>query len=386
MNILFVSYTFPPASSGVGTYVYNMALALCAAGHNVAVATGKVDGLAVEERINGINVYRCYSLEELWSPQVASIILDLAVKVQADVIEGADYLGEVSEILKCRERPLVVTKMHSCNVHSVLSESQAWYKWQRVTISIARLRAFRQTRAELACIEKADAVLSPSHALFDACSRQNIRLPLRRAVVPNPFKIPKHTPAPLKEQSAVPTILFVGRLDMGKGIGYLPSMLKIILSQIPNATLEIAGGDSYARGLGSLRKWLFHRFEKAGVSGRVHWLGHLDSDTLDQAYKRAWIQIIPSRWDTFPGVALEGMARAKALIVSCNGGLPEMMKGTLNIIEDPRSDSFSEGVVRLLSDDKVREQAGYSGYIKLLNDYSPVNVARAYTETIQNWT
>ena len=54
--------------------------------------------------------------------------------------------------------------------------------------------------------------------------------------------------------------------------------------------------------------------------------------------------ILPSRWDNFPTVLLEAMARSRPVVSSPNGGMPEMLEGTLCQAVDPSTPAFADEV------------------------------------------
>jgi glycosyltransferase involved in cell wall biosynthesis len=386
MNVVFFSWEYPPNGAGVGSYVYHMSRTLVQSGHRVLVVTGHRPGEGDEScEEEGVVVRRCYGWEELRERRVGELVLAAARDFGADFIEGADHLGELASLMHVADRPPLMVRMHSCNVHRVLHASQAWYRWQRVLIWLSCMRMWRQVRAERQTIARADAVVAPSRRLLDASLSQGLRLPEVRGVVPNPYVVPPGRYAACADESLTPTLLFVGRLDMGKGIGYLPELMRSVRASFPEAILEIAGGDSYARGVGSLRHWLESQFESVGVAAGVRWLGHLGLDELDAAYRRAWVQVVPSRWDTFPGVVLEGMARAKPLVVSPHGGIPEMVDGAGAQVADPATEAFAEAVQRYIGDRALRQETGEQSRKRVLDTYSPARVGEQYMEFVDRW-
>jgi glycosyltransferase involved in cell wall biosynthesis len=385
MKILFHSWEYPPNGSGVATYVSNMSRALVQLGHEAMVVTGCACGEEARSVCEGVQIRRCYGWDDVRSGSTAERVLELADEFGADVIEVADHLGQAAALARYPKRPPLLVRMHSCNVHRVLHASQAWYPWQRLMIQLACLRNWRQVRAERIGIAEADAVLASSQRLLDVSVAQGLRMPASRGAVPNPYVMPSLAFEPTADEATVPTIIFVGRLDMGKGIGYLPKILQRVAQRIPNVRLEIAGGDSFARGLGSLRSWLQRRFSQAGVLENVRFLGRIGPDDLDQAYRRAWVQIIPSRWDTFPGVALEGMARGKPIVASPHGGMPEMLEGTVCGTALPESYEFVKLVFAQMDDVSLRRQAGASLKEKVLNAYSPEVVVAEYVAKLKGW-
>lgn len=385
MRILFYSWEYPPNGSGVATYVDNMSRTLVQLGHQVMVATGHANGFPEQSTRDGVVIRRCYDWRDVRSTSTGERILHLAHEFNADLIEAGDHLGQSATILGDRSRPPVMVRMHSCNVHNVLQRSQVWYFWQYLTIGIARMRLWSQVKAEARSLAFADAVLASSQALLNASVSQGLTLPAVKGAVPNPYVMPGSICEATKDELDVPTLLFVGRIDIGKGIGYLPGIMKRLVERIPTVQLQIAGGDSYARFLGSMRTWLQNRFADAGVADHVRFLGHLSWEDLDEAYRRSWVQVIPSRWDTFPGVALEAMARKKPVIASPNGGLPEMLQNTGMPVLDPSKSAFVDEIVRLLRDRSLRKELGVAGYQRVCDHYSPLVVGQQYMEFLSSW-
>lgn len=106
--------------------------------------------------------------------------------------------------------------------------------------------------------------------------------------------------------------LFVGSLTTEKGIDLLISAFKGI--KVPDKTLTLVGAKH-----GSLPD----RFEE--VPG-VTFAGYLFSDSLRDAYQRADVLVLPSRWDGFGLVVAEAMATGTPVIVSSAVGAKDLVK------------------------------------------------------------
>lgn len=376
MKVLFHCWEFPPNGTGVGTYVAQMTRALEGEGHRCVIVTGRADGYPEDVRNEHGRVLRLYDRSDLGAPWVARRVLETARAEGVDWIEGADHLGECAPLLRAPCRPPVVVRVHNSNPIRVVRSAEALYGWQRATLAIALWRNRRRYRAEKAMLERADAGCVPCRRLRDELVRQGCRRAEAFTVVP-------YAVAPVPARSAegpVPTILFAGRIAIGKGIHLLPGVLRAALSRRPDAVLEIAGGDSYARGLGSLQDWLRRRF--GDLSGRVRFLGRLGPGDMDAAYRRAWVLVTPSLWDNFPNVMLEAMVRGVPVVASCRGGMPEMLEGTGCPAVEPHSPALAEAVVRFLADEGLRRRAGAAARCRALSAYSPAGIARQYIEAV----
>jgi glycogen synthase len=378
-NILFHSWAYFPNGGGVGSYFFNIAQALADHGHNVTVLTGRVAGLPEEEKNGNITILRRYREDQIGSKAVLQLVLDIIDRYSIDFIEGADYLGDCSTLLDVKKRPPVLIKVHGCNILNAVYESQILFFWQRLFIRIAFLRNWPLILREKKSIERADFLTAPSLRIIQELEKQGIHMPTQRLVIPNPIPIDRFDEQ--NQEAPVPTLLLVARLDIGKGVQYIPSILKQLIKEFPDLVLEIAGGDSYARGLGHLKEWLVKA--TADLAHHLSFLGHLDKNELSKAYKRSWVVIVPSRWDNFPTVVLEAMSLGKPVVASPHGGMPEMLTGTFCKTALPDTDAFAEEIACLLRNEDLRKKAGISMIRKARADYAPEVIASIYTDLIE---
>lgn len=381
MKVLLVTWEYPPNGAGIGGYVRQMGEALAACGHRAVILTGRVPGLPEKQETPAGLVLRQYDVPDVGAESFADQALAVAREHGVDWIEGADHWGELACLLR-RSHPIpVVIKAHSSNVLRVMWESQILHEWQRPLIHLARLKVRKRISDEATCLSKADALVAPSRRILDELARQGTPLPAHHAVVPNPISAPGGEKA--GSESPDPTLLLAGRIDIGKGIQYLPELLERLSPRFPGLRLEIAGPDTHARGLGSMQGWLTKRL--GSLTSRVRFHGRLTAESLAEAYDRAWVVIVPSRWDNFPTVVLEAMVRGRPIVASPNGGMPEMLQGTACPIVDPsRGEAFADAVAGLLSSAERRREAGASAKTRSLKEYSPEAVVPRYVNFIRS--
>lgn len=375
MNIAYFTSAFPPQGFGVGHYVGEMSRALREAGCGVTIITARVAGCPDVADTEHGRVLRLYDYPAGLTPALYRQVVDCARQAQADVIEGTDYLGECAGLLSIKARPPLLIKMHSSDALRVLRESQIQFAWQRPLLWLALLRKWRRLVGEYRVLQRADLLLATSQRGLRELEQQFSRLPSLRCAIPNPILPPSGW---RNQERDAPTILLAGRLDMGKGLAYLPEIMRAVVRQCPNVVLEIAGADSYARGLGSLKSWLEKQL--GPLQAQVRFLGALDRSGMEEAFRRAWVVMVPSRWDNFPSVVLEAMVREKAIVASPHGGMPEMLAGTDCAIAAPHSPEFAGRIVRYLQDPVLRHQAGVSACKKAVTEYAPAHIAQKYLE------
>lgn len=373
MNILFYNWEYPPQGSGIGRYNELLTKALRSSGHFCVIVTSAARGCPQIEKIENGIICRVCAKEAMGTPETAQQALALAQHHRIHLIEGADHLGHCAALLRETNRPPVCVKLHYNDVLHDLRYAQAAYFWQRPLIWLACVRQRQRLIAERFSIETADFVTAPSQAILDRARAQGLRLPVSAAVLPNPVDLPKFWQ---NAEANRPTLLLVSRVDFGKGIQYLPSLLQKVRQRFPSAVLEIAGADSSVKGMPSLLRWLTSRIEGEMFS----YLGVLSREALDEAYRRAWVVLSPSRWDTFPNSVLEAMARSKAVTASPFGGAQEMLSGTENPVARPDSSAFAEAACQLIADGELRRRAGVQGRSKAELEYAPGKTAKDYVQ------
>lgn len=114
-------------------------------------------------------------------------------------------------------------------------------------------------------------------------------------------------------------IFYFGRLSDEKGVCFLIEALQKVKNE--KLKLKIAGNGP---SLEKLRK----KVEKLKLGERVEFLGFLDKKEVNSYIDKAKAMVMPSIWpENMPYSLLEAMARAKIVIASRVGGMPELIDG-----------------------------------------------------------
>jgi glycosyltransferase involved in cell wall biosynthesis len=376
MHILFYCFEYPPQCAGVGAYMQNMAQGLVAAGHQATVVTCHVAGLPEICEEEGVIVHRCYDYREIRSKFITEKVLHIASELNVDWIEGADHMGECAPLLSNNKRPPVVVKVHNCNAIKVVREALILYPWQRIMLWLAIFKTFNQFFAERKSITKADVLIAPSTKIIEALRRQKITLPGKVFNIANPINAFIKSPSLHVVQEK--KILFAGRLCFGKGVHLIPELMKFLRGS--GVVLEIAGADSYARGIGSVKSWLQDKL--SNDAEQVHFLGRIPRDEMARVIQNTRLVIVPSRWDNFPTVILEAMKFSKPVVASIHGGMSEMLEGTGCPVCDLDGDDFFETVAQLVRSKSTSELLGRNMRNKLLTSYVPEIIVPEYINSI----
>lgn len=169
-----------------------------------------------------------------------------------------------------------------------------------------------------------------------------------------PFPVQWMDSAEVTPLTSEPCVLFAGRLEKGKGIHVLLKGLSKVKETVPSVRLLIAGDGSFRKSLEALT-------EELGLCDRVSFLGWLEPEALQQAYRKTWVLVLPSIWEEGLGMVLvEAGLMGRPVIGSDLGGIRDVithgMSGFLVQPGDPVS--LADAIVAVSSDRHRCEQMG----------------------------
>ena len=113
-------------------------------------------------------------------------------------------------------------------------------------------------------------------------------------------------------------ILYVGRLDKGKGLNYLFKAFLKVIKKYPDTILSLAGEGEYRSDLETLAKDL-------GILNNVIFLGYVENNQLPFLYNAADLFILPSLSEGVPVSCIEAMACETPVIGTSVGGISDLM-------------------------------------------------------------
>ncbi|MBU4502983.1 MAG: glycosyltransferase family 4 protein, partial [Nanoarchaeota archaeon] len=138
-------------------------------------------------------------------------------------------------------------------------------------------------------------------------------------------------------------LLFIGRLEKGKGLGTLIKAFAKAKTYGPILYLKIAGA-------GSLEKELKEMVEHMKIPN-VKILGFKHGEELEDLTKNAKAIVIPSElYENYPFAGLEAMAYGKPIIASRIGGIPEQVEdGVTGFLFEPFDENDLAAKIDLLN-------------------------------------
>ena len=148
-----------------------------------------------------------------------------------------------------------------------------------------------------------------------------------------------------------------------KGLDTLIEAAALARREIPDLEVTIAGG-------GRLRPALEDQARRAGLSGRVSFLGHRED--VAEVLRGLDLFVLPSRSEAFPNAVIEAMAMALPIIATSVGGVPEMLEhGRTGILVPPgRPDALAAAIVDLARRPERARDLGRQARIEAAGRYS----------------
>jgi glycosyltransferase involved in cell wall biosynthesis len=161
-------------------------------------------------------------------------------------------------------------------------------------------------------------------------------------------------------------VLFVGRLSRQKDLAAWLAVAARVARAEPRAVFEIVGDGPERPELERLAKSL-------GITERVGFTGFVPNARLAEIYASASVLLLTSRYEGFGRVAVEAYAHGTPVVSTAVVGVTEIVDdGATGFIRDRGDlDGLAECVVRLLRDDRLRQQMGERGRIRVTERFEP---------------
>lgn len=120
-------------------------------------------------------------------------------------------------------------------------------------------------------------------------------------------------------------VLFVGRFEPRKGFDIAASVAKYIAAAACNAEITFAGGD-----LEEIKHFYADEYDALMSNPAVTFAGKVSRKGLDDLYRGCDVVLMPSRYESFGLVAIEGMSAGKPVLALAVGGLKEVVTNGWN--------------------------------------------------------
>jgi rhamnosyl/mannosyltransferase len=162
------------------------------------------------------------------------------------------------------------------------------------------------------------------------------------------------TSEPVAPLPDAPRALFVGVLERYKAFDVLADAWRQVAAELPDATLHVVGQGALA----PLAEALV-----AEYPARVEWSTRLSAEAVSGALDAATLLVLPSRSEGMGRVVIEAGCRARAVVGSHVGGIPDVVvDGETGALVPPGDVGALAGeLARVLGDRALAERLGAEG-------------------------
>lgn len=344
MKILFLSGLYPPHTKGGGEVsTHYIARGLRSRGHDVHVITG--GKRSSEAMVDGVPVRRlplpftAKPLLEQWHSRRLAVGLAEAIDPATfDIIHAHDFrtalalaeLGWKNGMATARDYAQVCGTTNNIlwdGSRCTCSWSDIWRNHRVVEASWAR-KPFRiwqylyNISYRKAAFRALPAQIFISRAQKEEIAAQQDLAGQLTQVIYNPVPESYLNGAPVDPVKG--TVLYVGTVEMYKGVGLLIQAWQRVAKDLPNAHLRIVGE-------GAQRAEYERLVQKLGLQYRVTFSGRVAHDQLRRRYDEAHVVVAPHMWiEPFGRTVAEAMARGRVVVTADAGGPAEMIQDEVN--------------------------------------------------------
>ena len=351
MHILMISDVYFPRINGVSTSIQIFRNELIAMGHRVTLVVPDYGDNCVAEDVIRVPARKIILDPEdrmMHMKKVRALLPYL--KTQAiDVVHiQTPFLAHYLGVYLAKE-----LNVPSVESYHTFFEEYLYHYVPFVPKTWMRVLARRFTRKQCNAV---DQIIIPSTAMRAVLSNYGVKQPM--SIIPTGMDLKKFGQCNgerFRQQYQIaakrPTLVHIGRVAHEKNIGFLLNMLAVLVKNVPDVLLVIAGEGP---ALASLKK----RVSELALTASVLFVGYLDrSSTLLDCYCAGDVFVFGSRTETQGLVLLEAMALGIPVVSTAVMGTIDILeprKGALIAPEEPTT--FAELVQKLLDNVFLREK------------------------------
>jgi glycosyltransferase involved in cell wall biosynthesis len=152
-------------------------------------------------------------------------------------------------------------------------------------------------------------------------------------------------------------ILFVGTIEPRKNLPLLFAAYERIVARRPDVPALVLAGRTVEQSAGILQDLA----RRAGLAGRVRYLGYIGDDERERLYREASMLVLPSLEEGFGMTAVEAMQIGVPVIASRRGALPEVVGDAGTLIDPTREIDLARAIEDLLADPDKRLRHAEAG-------------------------
>ena len=387
MRVLHLTTEFPPVIyGGLGTAVGGLVTASSFAGIEAAVLLVGAGGdpsyrcpaLMGDETTNeaDIRFVAGIHVHPVSHPDAESYALRLIQDWQADVLHlHVFWLWPLARSLRARTGVRIIYTVHSLD--------RAEYELGQ---GPAECLGQWETQAEL--IGSADLIVALTRSEESLIAEYCPQVSDRIRVIGNGIEDTAGAREAVRRRGwdDMPLILFTGRFVERKGIREFLAAAALVLKQRPAVRFVLAGGHRHCDGASMARYWMPD--DLRDYDDRIHFTGWLTAEELTGWYRRADILAVPSWYEPFGMVVLEGMLYGLPIVASDIGGPAEILEHERTALLVPPRDpvALARSFLMLVDAPRLRRELGLAAARAVRQEWLYARVVQkmktAYAESI----
>jgi glycosyltransferase involved in cell wall biosynthesis len=375
-----LSWEYPPrVIGGLARVVSSLSKELASIGFDVHVVTADHPGTLEHEVVGQVNIHRVKTQTDTtpdfltWVSRLNFGLLQYALQLQRklpfSIVHAHDWMvADAAWVMKLGFGLPMVSTIHATEagrMHGIHNDLQRYIHQME----------WRLTYESWEVIVNSQHMYTELQHLFSLPANKIVVIP--NGTDPEEFNF-SFDQTELRNSFASPSepiVLYVGRLVMEKGVQILLDAAPKVLSACPGTQFLIVGAGYYLDELKRQAHYL-------GIDKHVHFLGYVSDAQLLRLYKIAAAVCIPSLYEPFGIVALEGMAAGVPVITSDTGGLRDFVEHMVTGITTYTGDSASLawGLLEVLRNPELAARLSRDAYQKVQHIYNWKVIAQRTSE------
>lgn len=397
LRIVLITADFPPmANGGIGTLMKNVSMGLAELGHEIHVVSRSVAETVDFEDGTWVHRIRPRIYEPLCV--IGNRVLDLppGIKDWAGTAKGrvefiASEFGPVDVVvspiwdlegccaLASSQWKSVVT-LHTTYAMSVDTHPDWTEQGDYFENFIKKMIA-----AEKALLEFSPMLLANSSGLVDTLETVYgiDKKALKLATVPHgvrDFRLPARSIQSCEEVRG----LFVGRLELRKGVDLLFEVLPQVFDLLPSFSFDLVGDDTIPiYGAGTLLDRYCDALAPYIAQGRLRVHGKVEDAALPRFYNDCDFFVAPSRFESFGLILAEALSCGKPVIACAAGGMVEVVGDAGFLAEPGDAGTLKTHLITLASNRELRQSLGLKARDRYERLFSVDRMARKISSILE---
>ncbi len=367
MRICMILSTPLPPREGIGFYVWNLSQQLRSNGHEVHVITRHQRGMATQENVDGITIWR----PPFWP------VYPFHVHVHGQYVQRlVQHLEPQTDVFHLHTPlvyPVVTSKPMLVTVHTPLISDIASIPANNRLAWLTKLQGPVSYRLERQLFARADKLTAVATSVAEELRDYGIAAQDVR-VLGNGVDTEVFFPSPDGPERDQPYFLTTGRLGLRKGLEDLIACAALVREHAPNYRFLVAG-------TGPLEGELRANIARHGLQEHVVLLGHIgERARLAELYQKATAYVHTAHYEGLSTALIEAMGSGRPVIATGVSGALDVVaheqNGLLVPVRAPQQ--LANAVLRLIADPERAETWGRAARATIEERYTWPVVSAGY--------